>query len=201
MSPSVSLLGTVPWTTLFNLSFVHHECIPPRAFSTAGGVLLFKTSVVFVLSTMWNPLTSGTEDTTGAAMFSTGFVTATLTDLKSSGTSEAASSTAREISPPEARDSTTFLTGVPVCGLKICFLKSGVEGGCGFKTGGGTGVGAATNGQGTEVAGRERTANLVELVCLYEARVGSPSRDQVKRSCKDVTIGWGCTFGLRKTQS
>jgi hypothetical protein len=39
---------------------------------------------------------------------------------------------------------------VLVRGLKICFLKSGVEGGCGFETGGGAGVGAATNVQGME---------------------------------------------------
>lgn len=153
MSTSVSLLRTIPWTTLFNLSFVHHACSLPRALRTTGGVLLFTTSVAFVLSAMWSPLTSGTEVTTGVATFSTGFVTTALTDLKSSGTSETASSTAREISPLEARESTTFLTGVPVCGLKICFFRSGVEGGCGVETGGGAGIGAATNGQRIEVVG------------------------------------------------
>ena len=89
----------------------------------------------------------------GAMAFSTGVVTTALTDLKSSGTSETASSTAREISPPEARESTTFFTGEPVCGLNICFLKSGVGGGCGFETGGGAGVGAAMNGEGIETVG------------------------------------------------
>ena len=153
MSPSVSLLRTVPWTTLFNLSFVHHECTPPRTLSTIGGVLLFTTSTVLVLSTTGSPLTSGTEGTMGAMAFSTGVVTTAPTDLNSSGTSETASSTAREISPPEARESTTFFTGEPVCGLNICFLKRGVGGGCGFETGGGAGAGAATDGQGIETVG------------------------------------------------
>ena len=201
MSSSVSLLRTVPWITLFNLSFVHHECAPPRSFSAAGGVLLFTTSIAFALSTTGSPLIPETEGTTGATAFSTGFVTAAPTDLKSSGTSETASSTAREMSPPEARESTTFLTGVPVCGLKICFLKSGVGGGCGFKTGGGAGVGAVTSGQGIDVGGQQQMTNLVGLACLYGVRVDSPSRGQVKRSCKGVTIGWDCTSGLRKTQS
>ena len=153
MNPSVSLLRTVPSTTLFNLSLVHHVCSPPMTLRTTGGVLLFTISVVFVLSTTWSPLISGTEDTVGATASSTGFVTTALTDLKSSGTSETASSTAREISPPEARESTTFLTGLPVCGLNICFLKSGVEGGCRVETGGGAGVGAVASGQRIEVVG------------------------------------------------
>lgn len=150
MSPSVSLLRTVPSTTLFSLSSVHQLCTPPRALRTIGGVLLFTISAAFVLSITWSPLTSGTEGTT---TLSTGFVTAALTDLKSSGTSETASSTAREISPPEARESTTFLTGLLVCGLKISFLKSGVGGGCGFEAGGGAGAGAVTNGQRIGAAG------------------------------------------------
>ena len=87
----------------------------------------------------------------GAIAFSMGVVTTALTDLKSSGTSETASSTAREISPPEARESTTFFTGELVCGLKICFLRRGLDGGCGFETGGGDRVGAATNGQRIDV--------------------------------------------------
>jgi len=153
MSPSVSLLRIVPWTTLLNLSFVHQECTLPRILSTIGGVLLFTTSTVLALSTAGSPLTSGAEGMMGAIAFSTGVVTTALTDLKSSGTSETASSTAREISPPEARESTTFFTGEPVCGLKICFLRSGVDGGCGFETGGGARVGAATNGQRIEAVG------------------------------------------------
>ena len=153
MRPSVSLPRTVPWTTLFNLSFVHHECTPPRTSSTIGGVLLFTASTAFVLTIAGNLLTSGTEGVIGATAVSTGFVTAALTDLKSSGTSETASSTARERSPPEARESTTFFTGEPVCGLKICFLNSGVEGGCGFETGAGAGVGATTDDQRIQVVG------------------------------------------------
>ena len=106
--------------------------------------------MVFVLSATESP-TSGTEGTMAAVGFSAGFITAPPTDLKSSGTSETASSTAREMSPPEARESTTFLTGEPACGLKICFLKSGVDGGCGFETGAGAEVGATTGGQKTGV--------------------------------------------------
>ena len=118
-----------------------------------GGVLLFITSMVFVLSTTGNPLTSETEGTAGTTAFSTGFVTAALTDLKSSGTSETVSSTAREISPPEARESTTFFTGEAVCGLKIRLLRSGVEGGCGFEIGDGAGVGAVEDDQRIEGVG------------------------------------------------
>ena len=201
MGPSVSLPRTVPSITLFSLSFVHQECIPPSTLSMMSGVLLFKTSTVFVLSTTGSPLTSETEGTTGAAAISTGFVTAALTDLKSSGTSETVSSTAREMSPPEARESTTFLTGEAVCGLKICFLSSGVAGGCGFETGGGVGAGAATNGQKIGAVGGQRIVNLVQPVCLCESRVGSPFRGQVRRSYKVVTTGQGCTSGPRKTQS
>ena len=102
--------------------------------------------MIFALITTGNPFTSGT---TGATAFSTGLVTAALTDLKSSGTSDTASSTARGMSPLEARESTTFFTGLPACGLNISFLKSGVEGGCGFDTGGGAGAGAVVEGQRT----------------------------------------------------
>lgn len=149
ISASVSLLRTTPSTLLFSLSFIHHECTPPKTSKTAGGVLLFIISMIFALVTMVNPLTSGIVGATGAAALCTGFVTAAPTDLKSSGTSDTASPTARGISPLEARESTTLFTGVLVCGLKICFLRSGVVGGCGFETGGGTGVGATANCQGT----------------------------------------------------
>lgn len=109
--------------------------------------------MAFSLAAAGNPFTSETEGTAGATAVSTGFLTAALTDLKSSGTSDTASSTAREISPLEASESTTFFTGVPVRGLNISFLKSGVGGGCGFDAGGGAGVGTAMDGQVTQVVG------------------------------------------------
>lgn len=195
MSPSVSFLGTVPWTTFFNLSSVHHVCTPPRTPRTTGGVLFFTTSVALAMSATCSPSPLGPGGGTGATAVSTGFVTAVLTDLKSSGTSEAISSTACEMSPLEAKESTTFFTGLPVCGLRICFLKSGVEGSCGFETRGGAGAGAVTNDQMVGLAGKRRMTNSVGLASLYEARVGNPSQGQVKRSCKVVTTDWGCTFG------
>lgn len=181
---SVSLPKAVPSTTLFSLSFVHHECATLSTLSTTGEVLPFTTSAAFALSITGNPLTWGTEGTAGATVFSTGFVTAASTDLKSSGTSDTASSVTAGVVPPlEAGESATPLTEGLVCGLKISFLRSGV---------------GAVAGSRPEA---EAVLELVGLACLCEERVGSPFRGRVKRSCRDVTVNSGCTSDPQKMQS
>jgi hypothetical protein len=126
---SVSLFQRYPCTTLSSLSRDHHCPNLSKYCRKIAGIQFPQAPVDRIRSVVIQFAASSSIFL--ASAITLGWDGIGLTDRNNSGICKALASAACEISPSEARESITDLTGDSLLDLNICLRRSGVEGASG----------------------------------------------------------------------